>query len=64
MENLLKRYPALEVCASDIHVALELMIDTYKNGGKILVCGNGGSCSDSEHIVGVLLTASILSVNL
>ena len=34
MENLLNRYPALEVCASDIQVALELMIDTYKNGGK------------------------------
>ena len=59
MENLLKRYPALEVCASDIQVALELMIDTYKNGGKILVCGNGGSASDSEHIVGELMKGFI-----
>jgi len=34
---------------------MELIRDTYKNGGKVLVCGNGGSCSDSEHIVGELM---------
>ncbi len=59
MENLLKRYPALEVCSSDIKKALELMINTYKNGGKILVCGNGGSAADSEHIVGELMKGFI-----
>jgi len=32
-----------------------LLIETYRNGGKVLVCGNGGSASDSEHIVGELL---------
>ena len=31
------------------------MIDTYKNGGKVLVCGNGGSAADCEHIVGELM---------
>ncbi len=55
MENLLKRYPSLEVCKEDIENALKLMLDTYKNGGKVLVCGNGGSASDSEHIVGELM---------
>lgn len=55
MENLLKRYPSLEVCKEDIGNALKLMLDTYKNGGKVLVCGNGGSASDSEHIVGELM---------
>ncbi len=59
MENLLKRYPALEVCSGDIKKALELMINTYKNGGKILVCGNGGSAADSEHIVGELMKGFI-----
>ena len=35
--------------------AIEVMIDSYKNGGKLLVCGNGGSASDSAHIVGELV---------
>lgn len=52
---LYERYPALEVCKKDIEKALSMMIETYKKGGKILICGNGGSASDSEHIVGELL---------
>ena len=59
MDNLLKRYPALDCCSQDIKKALELMIQTYKNGGKVLVCGNGGSASDSEHIVGELMKGFI-----
>ena len=55
MEELLKRYPALSECKADISAALDLIIDTYKNKGKILVCGNGGSAADSEHIVGELM---------
>ena len=55
MQNLLNRYPKLEACKEDIENALRLVIDTYENGGKILVCGNGGSAADSEHIVGELM---------
>ena len=61
MKGLLERYPVLEECESSISAALELIINTYKNGGKILVCGNGGSCSDSEHIVGELMKGFLLS---
>lgn len=57
---LYERYPALEVCKEDIEKALGLMIDTYQKGGKILICGNGGSASDSEHIVGELLKGFML----
>ena len=60
MENLLKRYPSLALCREDIEKALGLMIDTYKNGGKVLVCGNGGSAADSEHIVGELMKGFML----
>ena len=55
MEELLKRYPALSECKEDISAALDLIINTYKNKKKILVCGNGGSAADSEHIVGELM---------
>lgn len=52
---LYERYPALLKCESDIENALKLMIETYENSGKILICGNGGSCADSGHIVGELM---------
>lgn len=53
--DLFERYPKLNICKNDIENALALMIDAYKNGGKILVCGNGGSASDADHIVGELM---------
>ena len=55
MKSIFERYPQLECCKEDIEKALRLMIETYKKGGKILVCGNGGSAADCEHIVGELM---------
>ena len=55
MEKLLKRYPALEAVSEEIRTALSLLTETYKNGGKLLLCGNGGSASDCDHIVGELM---------
>ena len=55
IDNLIERYPALSVCRQSITEAVEALCNTYKNGGKVIVCGNGGSASDSEHIVGELM---------
>lgn len=52
---LYERYPVLQSCKDSIEEALQLLIETYRNGGKVLVCGNGGSAADSEHIVGELM---------
>lgn len=52
---LIERYPKLEVCKEDIRKAYELLEAAYQKGRKLLVCGNGGSASDSEHIVGELM---------
>lgn len=52
---LIERYPKLEVCKEDIMKVYELLETAYSNGRKLLVCGNGGSASDSEHIVGELM---------
>lgn len=52
---LIERYPELAVCKEDIKKAYELLETAYSNGRKLLVCGNGGSASDSEHIVGELM---------
>lgn len=57
IDLLIERYPVLEKCKQEIIDAYLLMEDCYKKGGKILVAGNGGSASDSEHIVGELMKA-------
>ncbi|MBQ9511410.1 MAG: SIS domain-containing protein [Clostridia bacterium] len=55
ISDLIARYPSLEKCKPDILSALEILKSTYYNGAKILVCGNGGSSADSDHIAGELL---------
>ncbi len=60
LDTLLTRYPVLSACAADIQKAEELMLDTYYAGGKILICGNGGSASDAAHIVGELMKGFLL----
>lgn len=55
LNHLIDRYPKLIVCKEDIMRAYELLETAYQNGRKLLVCGNGGSASDSEHIVGELM---------
>ena len=55
IEELVKRYTSLDECKKDILEAYEIMAEAYNNGRKLLVCGNGGSASDSEHIVGELM---------
>lgn len=57
---LISRYPALICCKESIVLATELIIDSYKKGCKLLICGNGGSAADSEHIVGELMKGFIL----
>ena len=60
LSNMLKRYPVLSVCESDIQKAFKLIKESYHNGGKLLVCGNGGSAADSGHIVGELMKGFML----
>lgn len=59
-EELIDRYPSLSVCAEAIEDAASLLRVCYANGGKLLVCGNGGSASDALHIVGELMKAFVL----
>ena len=55
MKELFTRYPVLKPIEHEIEKAYAFLLETCKSGGKILVCGYGGSCSDSEHIVGELM---------
>ncbi len=53
--SLFERYPSLKCINQQIIDATELIIETFKSNNKLLVCGNGGSAADSEHIVGELM---------
>ncbi len=55
LNELLNCYPQLGECKVVLKEATAAMIDCYKNSGKILLCGNGGSCADCDHIVGELM---------
>ena len=55
IDNLITRYPKLNVCRENIVKAYEILEMAYSSGRKLLVSGNGGSASDSEHIVGELM---------
>ncbi len=55
LTELIKKYPSLVVCERDIKTAYDILFDCYCNSRKVLVCGNGGSAADCEHIVGELM---------
>lgn len=55
LKELIRRYPQLFSVENEIQKAAECLIKCYQKSGKVLVCGNGGSCSDSDHIVGELM---------
>lgn len=52
---LIERYPQLAVCKNDILKAYDILEEAFISGKKLMVSGNGGSASDSEHIVGELM---------
>lgn len=55
IKDLLNRYPKLHICSDAIINAKCELIKCFETGGKLLLCGNGGSCSDCEHISGELM---------
>lgn len=51
----MQRYPALDALRTPVVDAVAMICACHRAGGKILVCGNGGSAADAEHIVGELV---------
>jgi len=55
LKKLIERYSRLIPLGGRIEEVVKVIVTTYNNGGKVLVCGNGGSSADSDHIVGELM---------
>ena len=52
---MVERHQELKSCSDDVHSALEILLISYRAGHKLLLCGNGGSAADCEHIAGELV---------
>jgi D-sedoheptulose 7-phosphate isomerase len=59
LQQLIIRYPCLENVSGDIQAAFDILCTAYKNGGKLLAAGNGGSAADSGHIIGELMKSFV-----
>jgi D-sedoheptulose 7-phosphate isomerase len=55
IDKLLQLRPELAECRTDIERVFEILRDCFQHGGKLLLCGNGGSAADAEHWAGELL---------
>ena len=55
LERLRHQYPVLSECEKNIREAYSILVTCYEKGGKLLLCGNGGSAADCEHITGELM---------
>ena len=60
VDDLIARYPVLSVCRDDLIEAVKAICESYAGGHKLIACGNGGSASDAEHIVGELMKGFLL----
>lgn len=55
LDELMERYPNMEVIRQQILDAYSMLETCFAQGGKLLIAGNGGSSADAEHIVGELM---------
>lgn len=50
-----EKSPAIAAIQESLQESVELLTTCFQNGGQLLICGNGGSCADADHIVGELV---------
>lgn len=60
IQTMLNERPKLEGMKADLQQALDILLNSFRNGGKLLLCGNGGSACDCEHIAGELMKGFLL----
>jgi phosphoheptose isomerase len=54
-EQFFQNHPDLTCCRDSMEAALDILMNAFRGGNKLLICGNGGSAADAEHIVGELM---------
>ena len=64
LNNLMIRYPVLRNVQGEIWSSYRCILECFQKGGKLLLCGNGGSAADSLHIAGELMKSFVLKRNI
>ncbi|MCS7054036.1 MAG: D-sedoheptulose 7-phosphate isomerase [Ignavibacterium sp.] len=49
-ESYLMKLKMKENLYDDVKSAIDMIVECFKEGNKLLICGNGGSAADSQHI--------------
>ena len=48
-------YQTMSALEDQLHNAAALCIEVFQRGGKLLICGNGGSAAEAQHLAGELM---------
>lgn len=56
-ESIKVKQLTLEKCMNSILAGAQLIVDTFLSGGKVLLCGNGGSAADCQHMAAEFVNA-------
>lgn len=59
-EQFFKSNSKLLALKKEIMITNQTLIDSFSQQGQLLVCGNGGSCADADHIVGEMMKGFLL----
>lgn len=60
IRSFFERHDNLQFLKNDILQVGELLIRAFQDGHQLLICGNGGSCADGDHIAGEFLKGFLL----
>ncbi len=60
LSKCFERHSELEQCRESLAAAFDVLVKCYREGRKLLICGNGGSAADAEHIAGELMNRFML----
>ena len=55
INELILSFENLRMLEDEIRTSANLITESFSNGNKLLLCGNGGSCADCEHIAGEMV---------
>ena len=55
INELILSFENLRMLEDEVRTSANLITESFSNGNKLLLCGNGGSCADCEHIAGEMV---------
>lgn len=55
LDEALEVFASLSSLEREVTRAAQMAVDTLNRGGKLLICGNGGSACDAQHLAGELV---------